>query len=90
MRFGYRMWTVPEAKEITRTHGTEDEKLKLISDGCGLKAVSICLSFIFSLPIEKMYQQQKNVKQGTNMLRQRELLEGLAMYIYPFVYLFIF
>ncbi|RWR72923.1 Glycosyl transferase [Cinnamomum micranthum f. kanehirae] len=39
--FTNRMWTVPEAKEITRTHGTEDEKLKLISDGCGLKAKSV-------------------------------------------------
>ncbi|KAJ8643873.1 hypothetical protein MRB53_005621 [Persea americana] len=39
--FTNRMWTVPEAKEITRTHGTEDEKLKLISDGCGLKDKSV-------------------------------------------------
>lgn len=49
------MWTVPEAKEITRTHGTEDEKLKLISDGCGLKSVSICIAFIFSFPMQKTY-----------------------------------
>lgn len=49
------MWTVPEAKEITRTHGTEDEKLKLISDGCGLKSVSICIAFLFSFPMQKTY-----------------------------------
>ncbi|XP_058094819.1 probable beta-1,3-galactosyltransferase 2 isoform X2 [Magnolia sinica] len=35
--FTNRMWTVPEAKDITRINGTEDEKLKLITDGCNPK-----------------------------------------------------
>eukprot|EP00262_Sarcandra_glabra_P011036 TRINITY_DN26730_c0_g1_i1.p1 TRINITY_DN26730_c0_g1~~TRINITY_DN26730_c0_g1_i1.p1 ORF type:complete len:415 (+),score=70.04 TRINITY_DN26730_c0_g1_i1:132-1376(+) len=35
--FTNRMWTVPETKEITRTNGTGEEKLKLVSDGCDLK-----------------------------------------------------
>ncbi|OVA03380.1 Glycosyl transferase [Macleaya cordata] len=34
MFFTNRMWTVPEANEITRPVGTIDEKLKLVSDGC--------------------------------------------------------
>ncbi|KAF8391547.1 hypothetical protein HHK36_023853 [Tetracentron sinense] len=34
MFFTNRMWTVPESKGITRTTGIEDEKLKLISEGC--------------------------------------------------------
>ncbi|KAJ0102649.1 hypothetical protein Patl1_04174 [Pistacia atlantica] len=34
MLFSDRMWTVPEVKDITRGMGVEDEKLKLISEGC--------------------------------------------------------
>lgn len=37
------MWTVPEAQGITRTGGTDDEKLNLVSDGCDPKLVSISL-----------------------------------------------
>ncbi|KAF6168163.1 hypothetical protein GIB67_011548 [Kingdonia uniflora] len=32
--FTSRMWVVPETKGLTRTTGFEDEKLKLVSDGC--------------------------------------------------------
>ncbi|KAL5972595.1 hypothetical protein ACLOJK_039400 [Asimina triloba] len=39
------MWTVPEAKDPIRINGTEDEKMKLIADGCNMKIVST-LSFI--------------------------------------------
>ncbi|PIA25295.1 hypothetical protein AQUCO_11900001v1 [Aquilegia coerulea] len=34
MLFTSRMWVVPEAKGITRRMGIQDEKLKLLSDGC--------------------------------------------------------
>ncbi|CAK9139658.1 unnamed protein product [Ilex paraguariensis] len=34
MFFTDRMWTVPEAKGMLRTKGIEDEKLKLVSNGC--------------------------------------------------------
>ncbi|KAL0399212.1 UNVERIFIED_CONTAM: putative beta-1,3-galactosyltransferase 4 [Sesamum radiatum] len=37
MLFTDRMWAVPEAKDISRSRGTEDEKLQLVSDGCGPK-----------------------------------------------------
>ncbi|KAL0362838.1 UNVERIFIED_CONTAM: putative beta-1,3-galactosyltransferase 2, partial [Sesamum calycinum] len=37
MLFTDRMWAVPEAKDISRSTGTEDEKLQLVSDGCGPK-----------------------------------------------------
>ncbi|XP_059662476.1 probable beta-1,3-galactosyltransferase 2 [Cornus florida] len=35
--FTDRMWTVPEAKGVSRTEGVEDERLNLISEGCGPK-----------------------------------------------------
>ena len=35
------MWTVPEPKGITRTAAFEAEKLKLVSEGCDPKLVSI-------------------------------------------------
>lgn len=35
------MWTVPEPKGITRTTAFEAEKLKLVSEGCDPKSVSI-------------------------------------------------
>lgn len=38
---GNRMVAVPESKGIMRTTAVEAEKLKLISEGCNLKAVSI-------------------------------------------------
>ncbi|KAK2639724.1 hypothetical protein Ddye_027519 [Dipteronia dyeriana] len=34
MLFSDRMWTVPEVKEVSRGMGAEDEKLKLIAEGC--------------------------------------------------------
>nr|CAN63417.1 hypothetical protein VITISV_007689 [Vitis vinifera] len=34
MLFSDRMWTMPEAKGISRTTRTEDEELKLVSEGC--------------------------------------------------------
>lgn len=34
MLFSDRMWTVPEVKDISRGAGVEDEKLKLVSEGC--------------------------------------------------------
>ncbi|KAK3199708.1 hypothetical protein Dsin_023123 [Dipteronia sinensis] len=34
MLFSDRMWTVPEVKDISRGMGAEDEKLKLIAEGC--------------------------------------------------------
>lgn len=37
------MWTIPEAKEISRVHGIEAEKLKLVSESCDLKSVSIVI-----------------------------------------------
>lgn len=37
----YRMWTVPEPKGITRTTAMEAERLKLVSEGCDPKVVSI-------------------------------------------------
>ncbi|KAJ8627834.1 hypothetical protein MRB53_021141 [Persea americana] len=35
--FTNRMWTIPEAKEISRVHGIEGEMLKLVSESCDLK-----------------------------------------------------
>lgn len=35
-----RMWAVPEAKDMSRSRGTADEKFKLESDGCDPKVVS--------------------------------------------------
>lgn len=37
---GYRMWTEPEAKDLSRPTGTEAEKLKLIAEDCNTKSVS--------------------------------------------------
>lgn len=34
--FTNRMWSMPEAIDITRTYGIEEERMKLISDGCDL------------------------------------------------------
>ena len=38
------MGTVPESKGIMLTTAVEAEKLKLISEGCNLKAVSILIT----------------------------------------------
>lgn len=35
------MWTMPEAKGVSRTTRTEDEELKLVSEGCAPTTVSI-------------------------------------------------
>lgn len=35
------MWTMPEAKDMSRTTRTEDEELKLVSEGCAPTTVSI-------------------------------------------------
>lgn len=35
------MWTMPEAKDISRMTRTEDEELKLVSEGCAPTTVSI-------------------------------------------------
>ena len=43
-KIGNRMGTVPESKGIMRTTAVEAEKLKLISEGCNLKAVSILIT----------------------------------------------
>lgn len=46
------MWTVPEAKGLSKT-SLEDEKLKLVSEGCDPKIVSsntILRNIIFTLP----------------------------------------
>lgn len=48
----HRMWTVPEAKGLSKT-SLEDEKLKLVSEGCDPKIVSsitILWNIIFTLP----------------------------------------
>ncbi|KAG8642278.1 probable beta-1,3-galactosyltransferase 2 isoform X1 [Manihot esculenta] len=37
MFFTNRIWIVPESKGITRTTATEAEKLKLVSEGCGIR-----------------------------------------------------
>ncbi|KAF2292216.1 hypothetical protein GH714_017046 [Hevea brasiliensis] len=34
-----RMWTVPESKGITKTTAMEAEKLKLVSEGCGIRTL---------------------------------------------------
>ncbi|KAF2284948.1 hypothetical protein GH714_032960 [Hevea brasiliensis] len=39
MLFTNRMWTVPESKGITRTTAMEAEKLKLVSEGCGIRTL---------------------------------------------------
>lgn len=63
--FGYRMWTIPEAKEISRVHGIEGEMLKLVSESCDLKPVSTVIHFLFlslvQLPItfKQMPQHSK-------------------------------
>ncbi|EEF38209.1 Beta-1,3-galactosyltransferase sqv-2, putative [Ricinus communis] len=36
-----RMWTVPESKSITRTTAMEAEKLKLVSEGCGIETKEV-------------------------------------------------
>ncbi|XP_050207129.1 probable beta-1,3-galactosyltransferase 2 isoform X2 [Mercurialis annua] len=41
MLFTNRMWTVPESKGITRTTAMEAEKLKLVSEGCGIKSKEV-------------------------------------------------
>lgn len=38
---GCRMWMVPEVRDISRGAGFEDEKLKLVSEGCDSVMVSI-------------------------------------------------
>ena len=40
-RICHRMWAVPEYKGITRTTSVEAEKLKLVSEGCDPKTVSL-------------------------------------------------
>lgn len=37
--FTNRMWTLPESKGLTRTTAVEAERLKLVSEGCGPKAL---------------------------------------------------
>lgn len=39
--FDHRMWTVHEPKGILRENEVENEKLKLVSDGCDLRSVSV-------------------------------------------------
>lgn len=45
--FYTRMWSVPENKGITRTTTFEAGKLKLVSEGCNPKFVSILISSLF-------------------------------------------
>lgn len=40
------MWMVPEVKGISRTTSVEDEKLKLISEGCVPTNVSIVVRIV--------------------------------------------
>lgn len=35
------MWTMPEANDMSITKRTEDEKLKLVSEGCAPTTVSM-------------------------------------------------
>lgn len=37
----FRMWAVPEAKGISRSTRIEDEKLKLVAEGCNPRVVSV-------------------------------------------------
>ena len=37
----FRMWAVPEAKGISRSTRIEEEKLKLVAEGCNPKIVSV-------------------------------------------------
>lgn len=43
------MWSVPESKGITRRTALEEEKLKLVSEGCHPKAVMTHPLFDFML-----------------------------------------
>ncbi|KAK6132876.1 hypothetical protein DH2020_033356 [Rehmannia glutinosa] len=43
MLFTDRMWSLPEAKDISQSSGVADGKLKLDSDGCDPKVVSTCI-----------------------------------------------
>ncbi|XP_010929797.1 probable beta-1,3-galactosyltransferase 2 [Elaeis guineensis] len=38
--FTNRMWTMPEAKDIIRTTGTEDSKMNLVTGDCNLKTIN--------------------------------------------------
>ncbi|ONK65516.1 uncharacterized protein A4U43_C07F37910 [Asparagus officinalis] len=38
--FTNRMWTLPEAKDIIRTTGTEDNKMKLVASDCNLQPMT--------------------------------------------------
>lgn len=38
---GNRMWTMPEANDIIRTTGTEDNKMNLVAGDCSPRTVSV-------------------------------------------------
>lgn len=38
--YGVRLWIEPEAKELSRPTGTEDEQIKVLADGCDTRLVS--------------------------------------------------
>lgn len=46
-RICYRMWAVPESKGFARTTAIEAEKLKLVSEGCNPRLVSITIFAVF-------------------------------------------
>lgn len=58
------MWTIPEAKEISRVHGIEAEKLKLVSESCDLKSVSVVIYLLllvqFPFPLNRCVLALKN------------------------------
>ncbi|KAF9589265.1 hypothetical protein IFM89_022183 [Coptis chinensis] len=58
MLFTSRMWTVPETKDLTRTTGSEDDKLRLVLDGCDPRIVST-LSIKCSLFSVKPYSKRE-------------------------------
>lgn len=51
LKIANRMWTMPEAKEMIRTTGTEENKMKLLAGDCNLKTVSISTFLSFSIAI---------------------------------------
>lgn len=40
------MWSIPESKGMSRPSVTEAERLKLISEGCNPKSVSVIVFFL--------------------------------------------
>lgn len=43
------MWNIPESNDMARPSVTEAERLKLISEGCGPKTVSVMSGHVFLL-----------------------------------------